>query len=63
MTEILEKSQNIRLVDYLEKWDIFSDFEYRFRSSCQNATFLTVIVDRIARDWCLVWLVDNMFGA
>ena len=45
-----------RIVDHLEKCDLFSDFQYGFRSSRSTADLLTVISDRIA-------MVFNRFGA
>ena len=38
-----------RIVDHLEKCDLFSDFQYGFRSSRSTADLLTVASDRIAR--------------
>ena len=43
-----EKRLN-RIVDHLEKFGIFSDFQYGFRSSRSTADLLTVVSDRIAR--------------
>ena len=40
---------NNRIVDHLEKCDLFSDFQYGFRSSRSTVDVLTVISDRIAR--------------
>ena len=37
------------LVDHLEKWGLFSDFQHGFRSSQSTADLLTVVSDRIAR--------------
>ena len=37
------------IVDHLEKCGLFSDFQYRFRSSRSTADLLTVVSDRIAR--------------
>ena len=37
------------IVDHLEKCDLFSDFQYDFRSSWSTAVYLTVVSDRIAR--------------
>ena len=45
----LEKLVNNRIVDYLEKCGLFSDFQYGFRSSPSTTHFLTVVSDRIAR--------------
>ena len=36
-------------VDHLEKCDLFSDFQYCFRSSRSTADLLTVVSDRITR--------------
>ena len=38
-----------RIVHHLEKRDLFSDFQYGFRSSQSTADLLTVVSDRIAR--------------
>ena len=38
-----------RVVDHLEKYDLFSDFQYGFRSFRSTANLLTVVSDRIAR--------------
>ena len=43
------KLVNNRIVDHLEKCDLFSDFQYGFRSSRSTANLLTVVSDRIAR--------------
>ena len=37
------------IVDHLEKCGLFSDFQYRFRSSRSTTDLLTVASDRIAR--------------
>ena len=42
------KTLNIRIVDYLEKCGLYSDFQYGFRSS-STANRLTVVSDRITR--------------
>ena len=46
--KIFEKLVNNRIVDNLEKCNLFSDFEYGFRSSRSTADLLTVVYDRIA---------------
>ena len=46
----LEKLANNRVVDHLEKYGLFSDFQYGFRSSGSTTDILTVASDRIARD-------------
>ena len=38
-----------KIVDHLEKCDLFSDFQYGIRSSRSIADLLTVVSDRIAR--------------
>ena len=40
---------NNTLVEHLEKWDLFSNFQYGFRFSQSTVDLLTVISDRIAR--------------
>ena len=49
VSKVLEKLVNNRIVDQLEKCDLFSDFQYVFRSSRSTADLLTVASDRIAR--------------
>ena len=47
----LVKSENLvnhSTVDHLEKCGLFSDFQYRFRSSRSTGDHLTVLYDRIA---------------
>ena len=44
-----ERLANNRIVDHLEKWGLFSDFQYGFKSSQSTADLLTVVSDRIAR--------------
>ena len=46
---VFEKLVNNRIVDYLEKCGLFSDFQYGFRSSRSTTDLLTVVSDRIAR--------------
>ena len=45
----LEKLINDIIVDHLEKYDPFSDFQYGFRSSWSTADLLTVLSDVVAR--------------
>ena len=40
---------NNSIVDHLQKCNLFSDFQYGFRSSLSTADLLTVVPDRIAR--------------
>ena len=44
-----KKLVNNRIVDHLEKWGLFSDFHYGFRSPWSTADLLAVVSDRIAR--------------
>ena len=48
VSKVLEKLENNRIVDHLEIYGIFSDFQYGFRSSRSTADLLTVVSDRIA---------------
>ena len=49
VSKVFEKVANNRIVDHLEIYDIFSNFQYGFRSSRSTADLLTVVSDRIAR--------------
>ena len=49
VSKVFEKLVNNRIVDHVEKCDLFSDFQCSFRSSWLTAGFLTVVSDRIAR--------------
>ena len=49
VTKVFEKLENNRIVDHLEKYDLFSDFQYGFMSSCSTADLLTVVSDRITK--------------
>ena len=46
---VFEGLVNNRIVDHLEKSDLFSDFQYGFRSFQSTADVLTAVSDRIAR--------------
>ena len=46
VNELFEKLINVRLVDYLVKCGLFSDFHYSFRSSRSTEDLLTVVSDR-----------------
>ena len=48
---VVGKLVNNRIVDHLEKYGLFSDFQYGFMSSRSTADLLTVVSDRIARDF------------
>ena len=56
VSKVFEKLVNNRIVYYLEKYGLFADFQYGFRSSRSTADLLTVVSDRIARAF-------NRFGA
>ena len=49
ISKVFKKRVNDRIVDHVEKFSFFSDFQYGFRSSQSTADLLTVISDRIAR--------------
>ena len=49
VSKVFEKLVNNRTVGYLEKYGLFSDFQYGFRSSRSTANLLTVVSERIAR--------------
>ena len=51
VSKVFEKLVNNRIVDHLEKCGLFSDFQYGFRSSRSTADLLTVVSDRIAREF------------
>ena len=49
VSKIFENLVNNKIIYYLEKCGLFSDFQYGFRSSRLIADLLTVVSDRIAR--------------
>ena len=49
ISKVFEKLVNNRIVYHLEKCDLFSDFQYGFRSSRSTADLVTVVSHRIAR--------------
>ena len=49
VSKVFQKLVNNRIVDHLKKCDLFSVFQYGFRSSQSTADLLTVVSDRIAR--------------
>ena len=51
VSKVFEKLVNNRIVDHLEKCGLFCDFQYGFRSCRSTADLLTVVSDRIARDF------------
>ena len=48
-SKVFEKILNNRILDRLEKFGLFCDFQYSFRCSRSIADNLTVVSDRIAR--------------
>ena len=49
VSKVFEKLLNNRIIDHLEKCDLFSAFQYDFRSSRSTADLFTGVSDRIAR--------------
>ena len=49
VSKVFEKLLNNRIVDHVEKYVRFSDFQYGFRSSRSTTDLLTVVSGRIAR--------------
>ena len=49
VSKVFEKLLTTRIVDYLEKSGLFSNFQCGFRSSRSTANLLKVVSDRIAR--------------
>ena len=50
-SKVFEKLVNNRIVDHVEKYGLFTDFQYGFRPSRSTADLLTVVSDKIARDF------------
>ena len=48
VSKVFEKLVNNRIVDHLQKCDLFSDFQCDFRSSQSTAHLLKVVSDRSA---------------
>ena len=46
----MKKLANNKLVDHVEKCDLFSDFQYGFRSFRSTTDILAVVPDRITRE-------------
>ena len=44
---VLAKLVNNEIVDHLEKYELFSDIQYGFRSSRSTTDLLTIVSDRI----------------
>ena len=47
VSKVFEKLVNNRIVDHIEKYGLFFDFKYGFRSSRSTADLLTVVFDKI----------------
>ena len=69
VSKVFEKLVNNIIVDHLEKYVFFSDFQYGFRSSWSTVDLLAVVYDRIARAfnrcgtaWAVVWLGQPWLG-
>ena len=56
VSKVFEELVNNRIVDHLEKCDLFSDFQYGFRSSQSTAGLLTAVSDRTARSFNRSWV-------
>ena len=51
VSKVFEKLLNNRNIDHLEKCDLFSFFQFGFRSIRLTADLLAVVSDRIARSF------------
>ena len=51
VSKVFEKLLNNRIVYHLQKCGLFSDFQFGFRSSRSTVDLLTVVSDKIARDF------------
>ena len=51
VSKVFEKLVNNRIVDHVEKYGLFSDFQNGCRPSRSTADLLTVVSDKIARDF------------
>ena len=60
VSKVSEKLVINRIVDYLEKYSLFSDFQYGFRSSRSTADLLTIVSDRRLLTGCgmLVFFIN-----
>ena len=47
VSKVAEKLVNIRIVDLLEKYGLFSDFQYGFRSSRSTFDLLAIVSDKL----------------
>ena len=62
VVKVFEKLVNNMFVDHVEKCDLFSDFQYGFRSSQSTADLLAVVSNRIARYIHMIypWAFDRV---
>ena len=51
VSEVFEKLINNKIVNYLQRCGLFSDFQYGFRSSCSVTDLPILVSDKIARDF------------
>ena len=58
VSKVFKKLVNNRIVDHFEKYGLFSDFQYDFRSSRSITDLLTVVPDRIARAFNRSWTIQ-----
>ena len=49
VSKVFKKLANNRIVDHVDKYGLFPNFQYGFRSSRSTADLLTVVSSRIAR--------------
>ena len=49
VSKVFQRLVNNKLVDHIEKFGLFSDFQHGFKSSQSTADLLTVMSDIIAR--------------
>ena len=47
VSKVAEKLVNNRIVDLLEKYGLFSDFQYGFRSSRSTFDLLAIVSDKL----------------
>ena len=55
VSKVFKKLVSNRIIDHLEKYGIFSDFQYCSRSSWSTVDLLTVASDRVARRFNKFW--------
>ena len=60
VSKVFEKLVNDRIVDHLKKYNLFSDFQYGFRSSQSTVDLLTVVCDRTASAFNRSWATQTV---